>query len=240
MDLIHFPTWPLWWPGTRWEQLLARQRRWRRFSALVDASWEMKSGIRPWHLSHYAPVHPRRWRPTAWSNLGALRVMNASVAPRWPAKEPRPQKSKPGCAPPWCCNDKKILQRMWCRSFWSKWQQLERKNSCHNTERLQTNVPFTISTVVSKWCANIHLWVGPSFSYKWLSDGAVKLVSKDVCPLRWLQRFLPDCIRTCVEKRIIRLQKHSAALRCWATFDCGAFRHPRILKSLPDLVHKNK
>lgn len=69
----------------------------------------------------------------------------------------------------------------------------------------------------------------------------VKLVSKDVCPLRWLQRFFPDCIRTRVEKRIIRLRKDSAAWRYWT----GALpsvvmpsRHPRILNNLPDL-HRN-
>lgn len=85
------------------------------------------------------------------------------------------------------------------------------QNTVAETQK-QLSYYWAPTTITSMRCANIQLWVCSSFSYKSLSSGVVKLVSTNVCPLRWLQRFPPDCIRTCVEKRIIRLQKDSAAL----------------------------
>lgn len=164
----------------------------------------MKSGIRPWRLSRFARLHPRRWRPTVCLNLRVLlRVMKEFVAPRWPAKEMREQKSRPDRAPPWCCGIK-ILHTMWLRWF-------SPQNTVAETQK-QLSYYWTMKMETSMRCANIQLWVCPSFSYKWLSSGFGKLVSTNVCPLLWLQQFPPDCIRTCVEKRIIRLQKDSAAL----------------------------
>lgn len=84
--------------------------------------------------------------------------------------------------------------------------------------------------------ANSHLWVCPSFSCKWLSSGVVKIVSKNVCPLRWLQRCLPDCIRDlCGEGDYPppkRLRSPGAAGRAFVL----PSRHPRILVNLLDVL----
>lgn len=63
---------------------------------------------------------------------------------------------------------------------------------------------------------------------------AVKLVSRDVCPLRRSQRILPDCIRTCGEEDY----PPPDSLRSLAFSACVLpSRHPRILVNPPDLLY---
>lgn len=158
--------------------------------------------------------------------------MNASVAPRWPAKEPQPLKLKPGFAPPWCCEN--ISKNAVSQFFTQK--TLAEKQKQLSYYRAAAN----------EWSVLLfprYICVGPSFSYKSLSGGVVKLVSKDVCPLRCFQRFLPDCIRNCAEKRIIRLRKDAAGWCHWTVafrWVVVPSRHPRILKNLPDLLRNWK